>query len=800
MSNKTFLYSAIFSFSLGLIGCGGGEAVETPTPNYRIDTSVGGGGTISPSAITVNSGETASFNITPDNGFSIASVSGCSGNLVGSTYTTAPINNNCTVTASFIDTNAVTYTVNSTSTIGGSITPTTVLVESGLSTQFTITADNNFVVESVEGCDGNLNGNIYTTATILGDCTVSARFTGLQAPSVNAGADQIVDELTTVTLSGSASDSDGTVVSYLWSQTAGTAVTINDGDAPTANFDAPDVVNIETLVFQLQVTDDDGQIATDEIEVTVNPVARGAVSVLAATGMSAVGFPADYVYWSVDEPVIGDAGHVAFLGQADTSIRQTPQNTAALWSGLPDDLQLVIKENDPLPSLPGNVLYGGSINNRFAPVLVVNSNGGVAHFGSLKGAVNDLNKGVLLVHNNNSLDIVMRSGDQAVGLPNGNTYGTLLNYAFSQSGVVFSAEIKRTNNLSSFGIWLWDFNETRLLALNDISRNSAAYDLPQESPNIDGGNCIFASLGLRSLQINDQGDILFDAGLGNKAGASCTQQFPILKWSNDSFKLIVARGQAVDGLNDYKFNRFLTGLEIPLLQPNGDVSLHSTISNSANDLRSFFWVRKANGEQQYLAVGGELLPDSSSQTMSNSLGVLGLSPRADGEGNYLLSAISNNNQEEAYLLKGVPSALPYSNIDELGASGLSTLVKVGDVPPDYPSTAFFSRIYRLGITPSINKGGNVVFFASRADALDTQAQTLGLWHIDPTGDTQKIIEVGDSIAFNGSNFGVETLIFGSDFNFGLERAGGQSQHSDTDTLFVMSRLTNAYQALLLINY
>jgi len=347
---------------------------------------------------------------------------------------------------------------------------------------------------------------------------------------------------------------------------------------------------------------------------------------------------------------------------------------------------------------------------------------------------------------------------------------------------------------------LWDFNETRLLALNDISRNSAAYDLPQESPNIDGGNCIFASLGLRSLQINDQGDILFDAGLGNKAGASCTQQFPILKWSNDSFKLIVARGQAVDGLNDYKFNRFLAGLDIPLLQPNGDVSLHSTISNSANDLRSFFWVRKANGEQQYLAVGGELLPDSSSQTMSNSLGVLGLSPRADGEGNYLLSTISNNNREEAYLLKGVPSALPYSNIDELGASGLSTLVKVGDVPPDYPSTAFFSRIYRLGITPSINKGGNVVFFASRADALDTQAQTLGLWHIDPAGDTQKIIEVGDSITFNGSNVGVETLIFGSDFNFGLERAGGQSQHSDTDTLFVMSSLTNAFKALLLINY
>ena len=43
------------------------------------------------------------------------------------------------------------------------------------------------------------------------------------APTVNAGADQIVDEGATVDLAGTGTDSDGNIVSYRWRQDSGPA-------------------------------------------------------------------------------------------------------------------------------------------------------------------------------------------------------------------------------------------------------------------------------------------------------------------------------------------------------------------------------------------------------------------------------------------------------------------------------------------------------------------------------------------------------------------------------------------------
>jgi hypothetical protein len=50
-----------------------------------------------------------------------------------------------------------------------------------------------------------------------------------QAPTVDAGADQSVDEGETVNLSATGTDSDGTIASYSWQQESGAAVTITNG-------------------------------------------------------------------------------------------------------------------------------------------------------------------------------------------------------------------------------------------------------------------------------------------------------------------------------------------------------------------------------------------------------------------------------------------------------------------------------------------------------------------------------------------------------------------------------------------
>ena len=90
-----------------------------------------------------------------------------------------------------------------------------------------------------------------------------------QPPTVDAGADQSVDAGMMVALTGTASDPDGTIVSYLWEQTGGTMVSLAGATSGTAMFTAPDVSMDETLTFRLTVTDDDGATASGAVSVMV---------------------------------------------------------------------------------------------------------------------------------------------------------------------------------------------------------------------------------------------------------------------------------------------------------------------------------------------------------------------------------------------------------------------------------------------------------------------------------------------------------------------------------------------------
>ena len=91
-------------------------------------------------------------------------------------------------------------------------------------------------------------------------------------PSVNAGANQSVNEETVVTLAGTASDSDGSISTYAWSQTSGPSVTINNANAASATFDAPNTgaQTSISLSFTLTVTDNDGASSSANTTVIVN--------------------------------------------------------------------------------------------------------------------------------------------------------------------------------------------------------------------------------------------------------------------------------------------------------------------------------------------------------------------------------------------------------------------------------------------------------------------------------------------------------------------------------------------------
>jgi hypothetical protein len=105
--NWSLCIIGVAMFALSACGGGGGGnnaggSGSGDVTSYTVTATAGSGGSISPVSVTVSAGATASFTVTPDSGNSIASVTGCGGNLIGNTYTTASVDADCTVTASFV--------------------------------------------------------------------------------------------------------------------------------------------------------------------------------------------------------------------------------------------------------------------------------------------------------------------------------------------------------------------------------------------------------------------------------------------------------------------------------------------------------------------------------------------------------------------------------------------------------------------------------------------------------------------------------------------------------------------------
>jgi hypothetical protein len=92
--------------------------------------------------------------------------------------------------------------------------------------------------------------------------------------SADAGIDQVVDEQTLVTLTGTGQDPDSEEITFEWRQVGGEQVELSAVDEPEPTFIAPVVANgkVKVLVFELRVSDENGHPSKDITKVTVLPV------------------------------------------------------------------------------------------------------------------------------------------------------------------------------------------------------------------------------------------------------------------------------------------------------------------------------------------------------------------------------------------------------------------------------------------------------------------------------------------------------------------------------------------------
>jgi hypothetical protein len=114
------------------------------------------------------------------------------------------------------------------------------------------------------------------------------------APSANAGPNQVITlPVSSVSVSGTATDSDGRIASYEWTKVSGP----NGGNISSASTASTQITGLTagTYVFRLTVTDNDGDSDSDDMLVVVNAAAANLPPTAAAGSNITIRLPANAV-------------------------------------------------------------------------------------------------------------------------------------------------------------------------------------------------------------------------------------------------------------------------------------------------------------------------------------------------------------------------------------------------------------------------------------------------------------------------------------------------------------------------
>jgi hypothetical protein len=146
--------------------------------NFTITTLVSGVGALAPDASEVSLDETVEFEVIPGAGQRLTAITGCNGTLYQQTYTTSATTEDCIISAYF---SPQTYTVTTSVSTGGIISPTPLaVVDYGSTLSLTPLPDNGYRLNTITGCNGELNEGIYITAPFVNDCTIDVTFEPIQ--------------------------------------------------------------------------------------------------------------------------------------------------------------------------------------------------------------------------------------------------------------------------------------------------------------------------------------------------------------------------------------------------------------------------------------------------------------------------------------------------------------------------------------------------------------------------------------------------------------------------------------------
>lgn len=220
---------------------------------------------------------------------------------------------------------------------------------------------------------------------------VTVNAAGNQAPVANAGIDKtIVLPTNSVSLTGTGTDTDGTIASYTWSKFSGPASgSISSSTSATTSVTG---LVLGVYVFELRVTDNNGAAATDQVQVTVNaaasnqsPLANAGLdqnitlptntATLTGSGTDTDGSISSYAWTKVSGP---SGGTITSAASATTTVTALVQGTYKYELKVTDNNGAVGRDTVQVNVNPANqppVANAGADQTITLPVSAVALNG-----------------------------------------------------------------------------------------------------------------------------------------------------------------------------------------------------------------------------------------------------------------------------------------------------------------------------------------------------------------------------------------------------------------------------------------
>lgn len=168
------------------------------------------------------------------------------------------------------------------------------------------------------------------------------------APAVNAGADQTITlPVSTATLRGTATDSDGSIASWTWSQASGPAATIQSPSSATTAISG--LTTAGTYVFTLKVTDNGGATASANTTVTVKSAAGGSSgsygTLIYSTGYNAL------------SDIINGSNQQGNGGLSTTVYKDGPGSFKSVPANVSSGIRSEVQYSESLTPLEGAIEY-----------------------------------------------------------------------------------------------------------------------------------------------------------------------------------------------------------------------------------------------------------------------------------------------------------------------------------------------------------------------------------------------------------------------------------------------------------